>query len=301
MNGIIIVNKPRGFTSHDVVAKLRGILKERKIGHTGTLDPEAEGVLPVCIGNATKVCDFLMDQPKEYVAGVRFGLRTDTQDIFGEIVEERPVSFDEAQLQEAIRSQIGLIEQLTPMYSARKVNGKKLCDLARQGITVDRKTKAVHIYEIELLAFDAKEHTMSIRVRCEKGTYIRTLINDIGELLGCGACMTSLVRTATGGFTLENAHTLEEIQLTRDNEQISTLLIPVDSLFSDVAACEVTEDGFAYLYNGNPLKKRHLLTVNGVLTDTVRVYYNGVFYALYKVKDNGLYYVLQMFPPEKRG
>lgn len=299
MNGIIIINKPRGFTSHDVVAKLRGILRQRKIGHTGTLDPEAEGVLPVCIGNATKVCDFLMDQPKEYIAGVKLGMITDTQDIFGEVLEERPIHVTAAGLSDAISAHIGLISQLTPMYSARKVNGQKLCDLARQGITVDRKSKEVHIYDIELLSSDLESGTFSMRVRCEKGTYIRTLCNDIGEMLGCGACMTSLVRTATGGFTLQDAYTLEQVQNAKDTGNVEQLLISVDTLFPEAVKCSVTEEGFKLLQNGNPLRRAHLLP-NGEWTERIRVYHEDTFYALYTYKGREQYYPLQMFPPEER-
>ncbi len=299
MNGIIIINKPRGFTSHDVVAKLRGILRQKKIGHTGTLDPEAEGVLPVCIGNATKVCDFLMDQPKEYIAGVKLGTITDTQDIFGEVLEERPVHVTAEGLYDAISAHIGLISQLTPMYSARKVNGQKLCDLARQGITVDRKNKEVHIYEIELLTSDLAKGTFSMRVRCEKGTYIRTLCNDIGEMLGCGACMTSLVRIATGGFKLQDAYTLKQVQEAKDTGDVEQLLISVDTLFPNAVKCSVTEEGIKLLQNGNPLRRVHLIP-DGEWTEQIRVYHENTFYALYVYKGREQYYPLQMFPPEVR-
>ncbi len=296
MNGIIIINKPRGFTSHDVVAKLRGILKTKKIGHTGTLDPEAEGVLPVCIGSATKVCDFLMNQPKEYVAEVLLGTVTDTQDIFGTIIKTFPVSVTEVQLRAAIAAHTGRISQLTPMYSARKVNGRKLYDLARQGVTVERTTKSVTIYEIELLSFDLVQGIFSMRVRCEKGTYIRTLCNDIGEMLGCGACMTSLVRTSTGGFALSDAHTLNEVQAAAANNYAEQMLISVDSLFPQFASCEVSDHGYERLRNGNPLDCMEL-QCDESLTDTIRMYHHGEFYALYTRK--GTRYVpLQMFLPE---
>lgn len=301
MNGIIIINKPRGFTSHDVVAKLRGILKQKRIGHTGTLDPEAEGVLPVCIGNATKVCDFLMDQTKEYIAGCKLGVTTDTQDCFGNVLSEHPVAVTEAELTNAIRQFIGRISQLTPMYSARKVNGQKLYDLARKGLTVERPKKDVTIFDIELLDYDCEEKSFHIKVKCEKGTYIRTICNDIGEYLGCGACMTSLIRTGTGGFTLEQAHTPEEVQAAADNSRIEELMIPVESLFPEYTACNVDDEGRKLLWNGNPLRKAHLCPIStskNKMTEQIRVYDDGVFLALYKCKENGLYYPQQMFLPE---
>ncbi len=302
MNGIIIINKPRGFTSHDVVAKLRGILKQKRIGHTGTLDPEAEGVLPVCVGNATKVCDYLMDQTKEYIAGCKLGITTDTQDCFGTVLSENVVSVTEEELLEATRHFIGRISQLTPMYSARKVNGQKLYDLARKGLTVERPKKDVTIFDIELLDFDSSENTFHIKVRCEKGTYIRTICNDIGEYLGCGACMTSLVRTATGGFTLEQAHSLQEVQAAADDGTVNELSIQVDTLFPEYSACTVDEEGRKLLWNGNPLRKAHLTpcdtTTRVGLSECIRVYDNETFLALYQRKENGLYYPQQMFLPE---
>ncbi len=302
MNGIIIINKPRGFTSHDVVAKLRGILKQKRIGHTGTLDPEAEGVLPVCVGNATKVCDYLMDQTKEYIAGCKLGITTDTQDCFGTVLSENAVSVTEAELLNATRQFIGRISQLTPMYSARKVNGQKLYDLARKGLTVERPKKEVTIFDIELLDFDSNEYTFHIKVRCEKGTYIRTICNDIGEFLGCGACMTSLVRTATGGFTLEQSVSLEKVQSAADDGSLDELFLQVDSLFPEYNAFTVNEEGRKLLWNGNPLRKSHLLpcdlTCEEKPSDSIRVYDQDTFCALYQRKQNGLYYPQQMFLPE---
>ena len=189
INGIVNVYKEKGYTSFDVVAKLRGILKTRKIGHTGTLDPDAEGVLPVCLGKATKVCDLLTDKNKEYEAVMLLGKVTDTQDITGTVLREAPVAVTEDEVREAVMGFVGDYMQIPPMYSALKVNGKKLCDLARQGVTVERAPRLVQILSTEILSVDLPR--VHMRVECSKGTYIRTLCQDIGEKLGCGACMPS--------------------------------------------------------------------------------------------------------------
>ena len=197
-SGIINVYKEKGFTSFDVVAKLRGILKTKKIGHTGTLDPDAEGVLPVCIGRATKVCDILTDKDKVYEAVLLLGVETDTQDTTGEILKKLPVEESESVVKEAILSFVGEYAQIPPMYSALKVNGKKLYELAREGKTVERKARNVQIFSIEILEMDLPRVRMS--VHCSKGTYIRTLCHDIGQKLGCGGCMEKLLRTKAGIF-----------------------------------------------------------------------------------------------------
>lgn len=209
-NGIVNVYKEKGYTSFDVVAKMRGIFHQKKIGHTGTLDPDAEGVLPVCLGNATKVCELLTDKDKEYEAELLLGVVTDTQDISGEVLSEREVTVSEAEVREVILAFQGEYLQVPPMYSALKVNGQKLCDLARQGITVERKARPVTIHEIEIL--DVKLPVVRMRVHCSKGTYIRTLCQDIGEKLGCGGCMQSLLRTRVSEFRIEDALRLSEIE-----------------------------------------------------------------------------------------
>ena len=230
MDGILIVNKERGYTSFDVVAKLRGILSIRKIGHTGTLDPEATGVLPVCVGRATKVCDVLTDRDKTYEATVVLGITTDTLDTTGEVLTRKPVSVTRDELLAVLSHFRGEITQVPPMYSAVKVNGKRLYEYAREGKEVERKERRVTIYEIELLEeklfpWDNSEESgqadlpddfdqhpsFRIRVKCSKGTYIRTLCDDIGKELGCGAAMSSLVRTEVGRFRLEDALRLNEI------------------------------------------------------------------------------------------
>ena len=212
MNGIINVYKERGFTSHDVVAKLRGILHMKKIGHTGTLDPDATGVLPVCLGKATKVCGLLTDKDKTYRAVVKLGVMTNTEDMTGEILAKHPVLVTKEQIERAVSKFVGEIEQVPPMYSAIKINGKKLYELARQGKEVERKARKVTIYGIKVLSIDFSENEFTMEVSCSKGTYIRTLCKDIGEFLGCGAAMKTLVRTRVSEFFLEQALTLGQIE-----------------------------------------------------------------------------------------
>ena len=196
--GIIVIHKEKGFTSHDVVAKLRGILHMKKIGHTGTLDPDATGVLPVALGKGTKLVDLLTDKEKTYEAVLHLGIDTDTQDMSGTVLEERPVNVTEEEVRKVLKSFVGEQLQVPPMYSALKVNGKKLYELAREGKTVERKARPVCFYEIEPLEFHLP--LVKIRVTCSKGTYIRTLCHDIGEKLGCGGCMEELLRSRVGRY-----------------------------------------------------------------------------------------------------
>ena len=218
MNGILNVYKEPGFTSHDVVAKLRGICKQKKIGHTGTLDPEASGVLPVCLGNATKLCDLLTDKDKEYRAVLLLGVETDTQDTTGQILAEKEVNAGEEDVRSAILSFVGPYDQIPPMYSALKVNGKKLYELAREGQEVERKARRITIHEIRILEINLPE--VKLEVTCSKGTYIRTLCHDIGQKLGCGGCMKELLRTRVERFGLEDSIRLGEIaQLQKENVQ----------------------------------------------------------------------------------
>ncbi len=249
MNGIINVYKEAGFTSFDVVAKLRGILKQKKIGHTGTLDPDAVGVLPVCLGSATKLCDMLTDKKKEYIAEFVLGKVTDTQDISGTVLEEKEVACTKEEVAAVIASFIGTYEQLPPMYSAIKVDGKRLYELARQGKEVERKTRPVTLYEIEVLKMELP--LVSVRVLCSKGTYIRTLCHDIGMRLDCGAVMTSLKRTASGQFGLDTAHTLAEIEVLRDSGKLDSAIIPVDEVFKDLPAIIVDGELERKILNGN--------------------------------------------------
>lgn len=259
MNGIIVIKKEKDFTSFDVVAKLRGILKQKKIGHTGTLDPEATGVLPVCLGNATKLCDMLTDKKKEYIAEFVLGKTTDTQDIWGTVLTELPVCCDENAVLECAASFRGDIMQVPPMYSALKVNGKKLYELARQGIEVERKARQITIYELEVIS--VKLPYVQIRVLCSKGTYIRTLIHDIGQKLGCGATMTALERTKSGQFTIEHAYTLKEVEEIRDAGRLDEILLPVDAVFNKLPAILLTGELKRKILNGNLIYKNQLSQV----------------------------------------
>ena len=248
-NGIINVYKEAGFTSHDVVAKLRGILRQKKIGHTGTLDPDAVGVLPVCLGNGTKLCDMLTDKSKEYRAVLLLGRETDTQDISGEILSEKEVSATAKQVEAAVFSFIGEYDQIPPMYSAVKVDGKKLYELARQGKEVERKARKVQIHEIEIEKLSLPEVT--IRVDCSKGTYIRTLCHDIGRLLGCGGVMKSLVRTRAGEFKLDEALRLGEIEELVREERLYERILPTENIFRAYPAIIVTKKYQKLIDNGN--------------------------------------------------
>lgn len=263
-DGIINVYKERGFTSHDVVAKLRGILKMKKIGHTGTLDPEAEGVLPVCLGKATKVCELLTDKEKTYQAVLLLGTVTDTQDTTGEVLETHPVVCSEEAVCEAAARFIGDILQVPPMYSALKVNGKKLYELARQGIEVERKARPVTIKEIRIDEIHFPRVTMT--VTCSKGTYIRTLCHDIGALLGCGGCMEKLLRTKVGPFILEDSVRLSEIEKKRDEGRLEEVIRPTDSVFMKYQALLLNETGEKAVRNGNPIRPE--LAVKTVLRET---------------------------------
>ena len=251
INGIINVYKEKGFTSFDVVAKMRGMFHQKKIGHTGTLDPDAEGVLPVCLGKATKVCDLLTDKDKEYKAVLLIGLETDTQDISGNILSTSEVNVTEEEVKEAILSFVGAYEQVPPMYSALKVNGQKLCDLARKGITVERKARPVVIHKIEIVNINLPEVEMI--VSCSKGTYIRTLCDDIGKKLGCFGCMKSLLRTKVDRFELEKSFTLAELQQMIDTraENDWDFIESVDSVFLKYKSVKTKEEAQKMVLNGN--------------------------------------------------
>lgn len=251
MDGIIIIDKEPGFTSHDVVAKMRGICGQKKIGHTGTLDPAATGVLPVCLGSGTKLCDMLTDRDKEYVAELLLGVETDTQDITGKVLAQRPAEASEEEVRRVCESFEGEYNQVPPMYSALKVNGKKLYELARAGKEVERKPRPVRIHELEIL--ECRLPVVKIRVVCSKGTYIRTLCADIGEKLGCGGTMQSLRRTGVGKFGLESAVTLGELQRMKDEGRLSEAILPVDSVFEDCPALHVREESVRLLNNGNAI------------------------------------------------
>lgn len=297
-HGIINVYKEKGFTSHDVVAKLRGICKQKKIGHTGTLDPDAVGVLPVCLGSATKLCDMLTDKEKEYVAVLLLGKETDTQDSSGEVLTEKEVTASVEEVREAIFSFLGDYAQVPPMYSALKVNGKKLYELAREGKEVERAARNVVIHELEILEEDMPR--MTIRVRCSKGTYIRTLCHDIGQKLGCGGVMESLLRSKSGQFLKEDAHTLSEIQKFADEGNLEQLVVPVEKMFTQLLPVSAKEEAKKALLNGNQLKKSEvLLPEDFVLTPgmQVRMYnHEGTFFGVYEYqKERRLFCPVKLF------
>ena len=251
VNGIINIYKEAGFTSHDVVAKLRGIVKQKKIGHTGTLDPDATGVLPVCLGNATKLCDMLTDKSKEYEACMLLGVTTDTQDMSGKVLENKQVSCTQEEAREAVLSFIGEYDQIPPMYSAIKVNGKKLYELARNGIEIERKPRRVEISHIEILECSLPE--IHFRVSCSKGTYIRALCADIGDKLGCGAAMKSLIRTRVGTFVIEEAWKLSEVEKMVAEGKLLEHVIAPDRVFMEYPKVKVKSVFEKALANGNIL------------------------------------------------
>lgn len=232
MDGILNIRKEKGFTSHDVVAVVRRILHIRKVGHTGTLDPDAEGVLPICVGKATKLSDIIMDGTKSYRAMVRLGITTTTEDAAGEVIEKKAVDFDTEKIQAVVRSMIGEQEQIPPMYAAIKINGKKLYELAREGKEIERKARKITIYDITIRQFLPPDR-FEIDVDCSKGTYIRTLCSDMGKALGCGAHMEALLRTKTGAFTLDHAMTLDQLQALADAGQIEQAFLSMDAALSD--------------------------------------------------------------------
>lgn len=253
MDGIINVYKEKGFTSHDVVAKLRGILKQKKIGHTGTLDPDATGVLLVCLGKATKVCDMITNKNKVYETTLLLGTITDTQDSTGKVLRESIVNVSEKEIREVIYSFLGEYEQIPPMYSALKVNGKKLYELARQGKVVERKPRKVHIFTVEIKDINLQTKEVHMAVECSKGTYIRTLCYDIGEALGCGGCMKELIRTKVGNFSIQESLSLTEIEQLEAEKKLLEKIYPIEELFSELPKVYVSEDDNKLLYNGNPL------------------------------------------------
>ena len=248
MNGIILIDKPQGWTSHDVVGKLRGILHERRIGHSGTLDPLATGLLVVFIGRATRAVEFAEADRKEYIAGLRLGMSTDTQDITGRIISKETDIPDEPEVRIAIERFRGELEQIPPMYSAVKIGGKKLYELARKGESIERKPRHITIFGLEITGRSDNDYILD--VVCSKGTYIRTLCHDIGAALGCGGCMSSLRRTKSGVFSVDNAYTIAEIQEAADRGEEEKLLLPIDTLFAGYTKLSVDADSEKKLKNG---------------------------------------------------
>ena len=297
INGIVNIYKEKGYTSHDVVAVLRKVVGQKKIGHTGTLDPDATGVLPVCLGRATKVCELLTDHDKTYEALLLLGKTTDTQDISGEVLEEKdPAHLTEEEVRSCIESFIGEYDQVPPMYSALKVNGKKLYELAREGKTVERKSRRVQIHGIRILEMNLPHVRME--VDCSKGTYIRTLCHDIGEKLQVGGCMEELERTKVGRFLKEDAVTLDEVRQKMEQGEGAELFTPLDQIFAELPAVTVTDAKAWMSYNGNDLPERFLLEKEA-WTDgqEVRVYDSRKnFIGLYQYRaPKKLFHIKKMF------
>jgi len=296
VNGIIIIDKPAGWTSHDVIAKLRGAIKQKRIGHGGTLDPMATGVLPIFIGRATRAAEFCENAEKEYIAGLRLGIVTDTQDITGNIISENEVTVTEENLKATLPHFTGALKQIPPMYSAIKKDGKKLYELARQGIEIPREPRDVYISLLELLDYCRSENTnnyviagstrnplsYTLRIVCSKGTYIRTLCFDIGAKLGCGGTLSELRRTGAGVFSIENSHTLDDVLAKVLTDSVSDVLLPTDSIFSNYPDIILSEDEVQKAKNGAICK-----TQESTEDGKYRVYApNGEFLLLGEVIDN---------------
>ena len=287
LNGIMLIDKPCDWTSHDVVGKLRGILHERRIGHSGTLDPMATGLLVVFVGRATRAVEFAEADSKEYIAGLCLGISTDTQDITGNTLKSSNSLPSKAELEQALSAFKGEISQIPPMYSAIKVGGRKLYELARRGESVERKPRRVTIDKLDIIGENESDYVLD--VVCSKGTYIRTLCNDIGDTLGCGGCMSSLRRVKAGAFSIEKAHTIDEIQAAADNGGLDEIIIPVDRLFSTYPELTVRDTAEKKLRNGNIIK---LAAPNG----TYRVYTEtGGFLLLGEASDNKLKTIKSFF------
>ena len=283
MDGIVIVDKPRDWTSQDVTARLRRVFGTRRIGHGGTLDPMATGVLPVFVGRATRGVEFFEHAEKTYETVLRLGLTTDTEDITGTVLSERPVSVTAQQVEQALEAFRGEIMQVPPMYSALKVNGQKLCDLARKGKVVQRQPRPITIHELTLL--EQGENTLRLRVRCSKGTYIRTLCKDIGEKLGCGGCMQQLRRVSAGEYTIEEAVPLQELL---DTAEPDTYLRSVDTMFRNYPAVTLTANQETRCRNGNAFSVE-------LAEGTYRAYSRtGEFLMLAKV-ENGVMSTIKSF------
>lgn len=283
MDGIVIVDKPQGWTSQDVTARLRRVFGTRRIGHGGTLDPMATGVLPLFVGRATRAVEFFEHAEKTYETVLRFGITTDTEDMTGTVLTEENVSFTEEQLQETLAAFRGEILQVPPMYSALKVNGQKLCDLARKGKTVERQPRPITIHELTLV--ERGENTLRLRVRCSKGTYIRTLCKDIGEKLGCGGCMESLRRVAAGEYTVDEAVLLQTLL---DTEEPEKYLRDVDTMFRNYPAVTLTANQETRCRNGNAFSV-------SLAPGTYRAYSQGGEFLMLAKVDGGVMSTIKSF------
>lgn len=297
INGILNVYKEKGYTSHDVIAKLRGICRQKKIGHTGTLDPDAEGVLPVCLGNATKLVDLLTDKSKVYEAELILGITTDTQDISGTVVSEKEVNAALEEVKGVILSFIGEYDQIPPMYSAIKVNGRKLYELAREGKTIERQPRRVSITDISIMGMELPK--VFLKVSCSKGTYIRTLCHDIGEKLGCGGVMGRLTRTRVGDYLCEEAFTLSQIEEFRDAGILESKIASVESFFSMYPKASTLESCKKFIDNGNPLLPEHLAEYPQLSEgEKICIYsHDGIFKGIYENSGNrNMLNPVKMFP-----
>ena len=279
MNGIINVLKPPGMTSHDVVSYLRKVLNMKKIGHTGTLDPEAAGVLPVCVGKATKAVQYLTDKQKSYRANIKFGTVTDTYDSYGQVIKENEsVAVDRKALEDTLKSFTGTISQKPPVYSAVKIKGRKLYQYALEGKEVQIAERTVEIYELKLVEM-ISENEAIIDVLCSKGTYIRSLCHDIGEAIGCGAHMSQLIRLGSSPFSIEDSHTLEEIKAAAEENRISDILISVEILFKHYNSITIKASALKSVTNGNPLFEQGVLNGFEGLSENedIRIYGEDYF------------------------
>lgn len=300
INGVINVYKEPGYTSHDVVAKLRGILKQKKIGHMGTLDPNAVGVLPVCLGKATKLCNLLSEKDKIYTATMLLGTETDTQDTTGQITNQAPeeevMKLSEEKVFDVIKSYIGEYDQIPPMFSAIKINGQKLYNLARKGEEIERPPRHCKIIDITITKIDLPR--VSFHVTCSKGTYVRTLCYDIGKDLGVGACMEKLTRTRVERFDIKDSISLSQIEEIRDQGVLEQYITPVDEILDMYSKCMVSEEAEKLLYNGNIFTSRNtLLKMNHQDGQTVRVYtHDGKFIGLYMyIAEKQIYKPIKIF------
>ena len=304
IHGVLNIYKEKGYTSHDVVARLRRIVGQKKIGHTGTLDPEAAGVLPVCLGKATKLCDLLTDKDKTYEAVLLLGISTDTQDTTGKILEEKNTAdLREEAVREVVLSFEGEYDQIPPMFSALKVGGKKLYELARDGKEVERKPRHVQIYRIRILQIDLPRVRME--VTCSKGTYIRTLCHDIGEKLGCGGCMESLLRTRVERFGVAESLRISEVEQLMDEGTLQEHMIKVDEMFPDYQKVYLTPEASAAVRNGNSFRLGDVIWISELSgfqnAERVRVYdEERNFIAVYEFeKENQLFKIVKMFFDKK--
>ena len=285
LTGILLMDKPQGFTSHDVVAKLRGILRTRKIGHGGTLDPLATGVLPVFVGGATKAADFAAAQDKEYVAGFTLGYNTDTQDATGETLQTSGKRAAREAVERALAQFRGPQRQVPPMYSAVKVNGQKLYDLARKGKEVERPAREIIVHEIALIDFDEGAQQGTLRLTVSKGTYVRTIVNDLGEALGTLAVMHSLVRTRSGAYALDQCRSFDEVERAMQDGTMPQMMLPTDSLFPEHPAVQLTAEGAERIARGAVVFPRQAQGLPERAGALCRVYHEGRFLMLGQVRE----------------